>query len=59
MTAPDDVELNAATGLIAPELAAEFPGLRLHWLSASGRNVEICPIVELATPGGKVAARPR
>jgi DNA/RNA-binding domain of Phe-tRNA-synthetase-like protein len=38
VTAPDDVELNAATGLIAPELAAEFPGLRLHWLSASGRN---------------------
>jgi DNA/RNA-binding domain of Phe-tRNA-synthetase-like protein len=30
----DEVELNAAEGFIAPELREEFPGLRLHWVTA-------------------------
>jgi DNA/RNA-binding domain of Phe-tRNA-synthetase-like protein len=45
MSAPDDAELNAATGFIAPELAAEFPGLRVHWLSVSGRSAGSPPEV--------------
>src|SRR5438477_5968109 len=30
----DEVELQAAAGFIAPELKAEFPGLRLDWVTA-------------------------
>jgi DNA/RNA-binding domain of Phe-tRNA-synthetase-like protein len=30
---PDEVELSAARGLVAPEVASEFPGLRLDWVS--------------------------
>lgn len=30
---PGEAELDAAAGLIAPELKAEFPGLRLDWLT--------------------------
>lgn len=30
----DEIELNAAEGTVAPELKAEFPGLRLLWLTA-------------------------
>jgi DNA/RNA-binding domain of Phe-tRNA-synthetase-like protein len=30
---PDEVELAAAPGFIAPELSAEFPGLRLDWVT--------------------------
>jgi DNA/RNA-binding domain of Phe-tRNA-synthetase-like protein len=31
---PEEVELAAAAGFIAPELRAEFPGLRLDWVTA-------------------------
>ena len=31
---PEEVELQAASGFVAPELSAEFPGLRLDWLTA-------------------------
>src|SRR5947209_8145803 len=31
---PEEVELAAAAGFIAPELKAEFPGLRLDWVTA-------------------------
>jgi DNA/RNA-binding domain of Phe-tRNA-synthetase-like protein len=34
----DEVELAAAAGFIAPELAAEFPGLRLDWVTVSARR---------------------
>jgi DNA/RNA-binding domain of Phe-tRNA-synthetase-like protein len=33
----DEVELAAAAGYIAPELAAEFPGLRLDWVTVPVR----------------------
>lgn len=33
----DEVDLYAADGSIAPELAAEFPGLRLLWVTVQGR----------------------
>jgi DNA/RNA-binding domain of Phe-tRNA-synthetase-like protein len=33
----DEVELYAAPGWIAPELEAEFPGLRLLWVTVDGR----------------------
>jgi DNA/RNA-binding domain of Phe-tRNA-synthetase-like protein len=33
----DEVELHAAAGSIAPELEAEFPGLRLRWLTVDAR----------------------
>jgi DNA/RNA-binding domain of Phe-tRNA-synthetase-like protein len=33
----EEVELTAAAGYIAPELAAEFPGLRLDWVTVSAR----------------------
>lgn len=33
----EEVELVAAAGFIAPELAAEFPGLRLDWVTAPVR----------------------
>lgn len=33
----EEVELEAAPGFIAPELAAEFPGLRLDWVTAPAR----------------------
>jgi DNA/RNA-binding domain of Phe-tRNA-synthetase-like protein len=37
VSAHDEIELNAAEGAVAPELRAEFPGLRLLWLTvASG-----------------------
>jgi DNA/RNA-binding domain of Phe-tRNA-synthetase-like protein len=39
MSAPEDVELNAATGFVEPRVAAEFPGLGLDWVSASARRV--------------------
>ena len=38
MTAPENVELNAAPGFIEPELEREFPGLRLDWVSARARQ---------------------
>ncbi len=33
----EEVELAAAAGFIAPELAAEFPGLRLDWVTVTPR----------------------
>lgn len=33
----EEVELTAAAGFIAPELAAEFPGLRLDWVTVPAR----------------------
>lgn len=33
----DEVELDAAPGVVAPELKAEFPGLRLVWVTVSAR----------------------
>jgi len=33
----EEAELEAAPGFIAPELAGEFPGLRLDWLTAPAR----------------------
>ena len=33
----DEVELNAAAGFVESKLRSEFPGLRLDWLSVSGR----------------------
>jgi DNA/RNA-binding domain of Phe-tRNA-synthetase-like protein len=33
----EEVELAAAAGFIAPELAAEFPGLRLDWVTVTVR----------------------
>jgi DNA/RNA-binding domain of Phe-tRNA-synthetase-like protein len=33
----EEVELAAAAGFVAPELAAEFPGLRLDWVTVSAR----------------------
>lgn len=33
----DDAELYAAPGLIAPELQAEYPGLRLLWVTVKAR----------------------
>jgi DNA/RNA-binding domain of Phe-tRNA-synthetase-like protein len=34
----EEVELVAAAGFVAPELAAEFPGLRLDWVTVSARK---------------------
>jgi DNA/RNA-binding domain of Phe-tRNA-synthetase-like protein len=33
---PDELELAAAEGFIEPELQAEFPGLRLDWVTVPG-----------------------
>lgn len=33
----EEVELVSAAGFIAPELAAEFPGLRLDWVTVPVR----------------------
>jgi DNA/RNA-binding domain of Phe-tRNA-synthetase-like protein len=33
----EEVELAAAAGFVSPELAAEFPGLRLDWVTVSVR----------------------
>jgi DNA/RNA-binding domain of Phe-tRNA-synthetase-like protein len=33
----DEAELGAAAGFVEPKLRAEFPGLRLDWLSVPGR----------------------
>lgn len=33
----DEIELYAAPGSIAPELAAEFPGLQLQWVTVEAR----------------------
>jgi DNA/RNA-binding domain of Phe-tRNA-synthetase-like protein len=33
----EEVELAAAAGFIAPELASEFPGLRLDWVTVTAR----------------------
>lgn len=33
----EEVELEAARGFVVPELAAEFPGLRLDWVTAGAR----------------------
>jgi DNA/RNA-binding domain of Phe-tRNA-synthetase-like protein len=38
VSAPEDLELNAAAGFIDPQVAAEFPGLRLDWVSAPARR---------------------
>ena len=32
---PDEADLGAAAGFIAPELKAEFPGLRLDWVTVT------------------------
>jgi DNA/RNA-binding domain of Phe-tRNA-synthetase-like protein len=37
---PEEVELQAAAGFVAPELHAEFPNLRLDWLTAPVRARE-------------------
>jgi len=34
---PEEVELSAAPGFVEPQLGAEFPGLRLDWLSVHTR----------------------
>jgi DNA/RNA-binding domain of Phe-tRNA-synthetase-like protein len=34
----EEVELHAASGFVSPELRAEFPGLRLDWLTAAVRG---------------------
>lgn len=34
---PDEIELYAASGSIAPELEAEFPGLQLLWVTVEAR----------------------
>jgi DNA/RNA-binding domain of Phe-tRNA-synthetase-like protein len=36
---PEEVELAAAAGFVAPELRAEFAGLRLDWVTAQARLV--------------------
>ncbi len=33
----DELELQAARGFVEPEVSAEFPGLRLDWVTAPGR----------------------
>jgi DNA/RNA-binding domain of Phe-tRNA-synthetase-like protein len=38
MSVPEDVDLNAAAGFLEPRLAAEFPGLRLGWVTAPVRR---------------------
>jgi len=45
VNAPEDVELGAAAGFIEPDLAREFPGLRLDWVSASVRRRASPPAV--------------
>jgi DNA/RNA-binding domain of Phe-tRNA-synthetase-like protein len=41
----EEVELRAAPGWIAPDLAAEFPGLRLDWITVQGRRRRSPPAV--------------
>jgi DNA/RNA-binding domain of Phe-tRNA-synthetase-like protein len=36
MSGRAEIKLNAAEGAVAPELKAEFPGLRLVWLTVAG-----------------------
>lgn len=36
----EEVELHATAGFVAPELRAEFPGLRLDWVTATVRSRE-------------------
>ncbi len=36
----EEVELSAASGFISPELQAEFPGLRLDWVSVASSQRE-------------------
>jgi DNA/RNA-binding domain of Phe-tRNA-synthetase-like protein len=38
MSAPEDVELEAAAGFVEPDLDREFPGLRLAWMSSAARR---------------------
>jgi DNA/RNA-binding domain of Phe-tRNA-synthetase-like protein len=45
MSAPEDVELNAADGFLEPSVANEFPGLRLAWMSANARRTASPPAV--------------
>jgi DNA/RNA-binding domain of Phe-tRNA-synthetase-like protein len=42
---PGEAEAEAASGWIAPEVAAEFPGLRLDWLTVPGRRRSSPPAV--------------
>jgi DNA/RNA-binding domain of Phe-tRNA-synthetase-like protein len=41
----EEVELQAASGFVAPELHAEFPGLRLDWVTAAVRARDSPPEV--------------
>jgi len=41
----EEVELQAAPGFIAPELHAEFPGLRLDWVTSAVRKRDSPPEV--------------
>jgi len=41
----EDVELQAAAGSISPELRAEFPGLRLDWVTSAVRKRDSPPEV--------------
>jgi DNA/RNA-binding domain of Phe-tRNA-synthetase-like protein len=36
VSSPDEFDLSAAAGWVDPDVAAEFPGLRLDWLSVDG-----------------------
>jgi DNA/RNA-binding domain of Phe-tRNA-synthetase-like protein len=45
VSAPENVELNAASGFIEAELDSEFPGLRLDWVSAQARRCASPPAV--------------
>jgi DNA/RNA-binding domain of Phe-tRNA-synthetase-like protein len=42
----EEVELQAAAGFIAPELRAEFPGLRLDWVTARTSTRDSPPAVK-------------
>jgi DNA/RNA-binding domain of Phe-tRNA-synthetase-like protein len=41
----DEVELTAATGFVEPSIRAEFPALRLLWMTVEGRLVKSPPDV--------------
>jgi DNA/RNA-binding domain of Phe-tRNA-synthetase-like protein len=41
----EEVELNAASGFVEPDVQAEFPGLRLDWLTVNGGRRDSPPEV--------------